>query len=491
MFDPRPPHRRLSLVHSRSASANGSVTHVDLAAERAVLAAVLLDNRALPRIAKVLDSHEDFFDPRHQVIWQAFRSLSDAHTPIDINTSAAALRAMNRLNSIGGAQYLSELTDEIPTVAHCEAHALIVADAARARRYLDALWEASMIMQGDGDPERAITRSMARMASARTTHRDAAWRSMSSVAEEAWNDLIGRREGALDLVPTGFRALDGTSVTRAAVEGRAPDVGLFGGGLLAGELVVVAADQGGGKTAFALQLLHHAATQGLHVLLVSQEMDRVELHWRFACSIAGVSSTIVRGAMLTETEAIALQRASKEIASLPIRVCDTGSVDIAELRIGALNAVAEGPVSLIVVDYLQILDPPPGMSESHTAEVIDANARALKKLAREIRCPVVVLSQFNRAGQLAGRKPRIQDLKGSGGIESHADIIMVLHPSEGRSDGPASDNVDIDLLVLKSRSGPTGEVPLRFERRFTRFVERDDDFASPRPPSSRPAGGRS
>lgn len=479
MSDPRRPKGPLSLVYARPTSERGSVTHVDLAAERAVLAAVLLDNRTLPRIASTLESPDDFHEPRHQTIWQAFLSLWSADEPIDVMTAASALRAMDRLNTVGGTQYLGELTDEIPTIAHCEAHARIVADSARARRYLDALEEATMIMRGDGDPERAIERAMARVSSVRMTRRNAAWSSMRDVAERAWADLVARQQGHRTPVPTGFRALDGAPFDPQAPE-RERDVGLLGGGLLPGELVVVAADQGGGKTAFALQLLRHAASRGLRALLVSQEMDGAELHWRLTCSAAGIASTRVRASHLTEGEAVALQRASREFTSLPIRICDKGSVNVTELRVGALDAAAEGAVELIVVDYLQILDPPPGMNESHTAEVIDANARALKKLAREIGCPVVVLSQFNRAGQLAGRKPRIQDLKGSGGIESHADIIMVLHPSEGRCDGPASDDVDTDLLVLKSRGGPTGEVPLRFERRFTRFVERaresDDEF---------------
>lgn len=490
MIETRPPNRSLSLVRSRPEPSNGSVAHVDLAAERAVLAAVLLDNHTLPRIASKLDSPDDFHEPRHQTIWQAFLTLWSASEPIDINTAASALRAMDRLNTIGGAQYLGELTDEIPTVAHCEAHARIVADGARARRYLDALTEAAMILRGDGDPDRAIGHAMAHVSAVRMTRRGAAWHSMSHVVESAWTSLTARREGQCRPVPTGFRTLDHGPIERDAAEDASADVGYLGGGLLPGELVVVAADQGGGKTAFALQLLRHAASKGFRALLVSQEMSGTELHWRLACSIAGVASTRVRSATLSEGEVIALQRASRELTSLPIRVCDEGSVNVSELRVSALDAAAEGTVDLIVVDYLQILDPPPGMDESKSAEVIDANARALKKLAREIGCPVVLLSQFNRAGQLAGRKPRIQDLKGSGGIESHADLVMVLHPSEGRCDGPASDDVDTDLLVLKSRGGPTGEVPLRFERRFTRFVERGDDFDA-RPSSSRSAGGRS
>ncbi|MFO0652338.1 MAG: DnaB-like helicase C-terminal domain-containing protein [Polyangiales bacterium] len=480
MSDPRPPSRSLSIVSSRSTSADGPPSHVDLAAERAVLGAVLLDNRTLPRIARTLDGPDDFYEPRHQTIWQAFLRLWNASEPIDVKTSVAELRAMERLNTIGGAQYLGELTDDLFTVAHCEAHARILADNARARRYLDALTEAAMILRDDGDPKRGQERAMARVSSVRMTRRSAAWRSMDAVAAEAWTTLIARREGQYSPVPTGFHALDGDPIDREDIDGTARDVGYLGGGLLAGELVVVAADQGGGKTAFALQLLRHAASRGFRALLVSQEMGGAELHWRFTCAVAGIPSTRVRAARLSEGEIVALQRASRELTPLPIRLCDTGAVSVSDLRVGALDALAEGPVHLIVVDYLQILDPPPGMDESSSAEVIDANARALKKLAREVGCPVVLLSQFNRAGQLAGRKPRIQDLKGSGGIESHADLVMVLHPSDGRSDGPAADDVDTDLLILKARGGPTGEVKLRFERRFTRFVEvatkRADDF---------------
>ncbi len=437
--------------------------HADLEAERALLAAVLLDDRTLPRIAKHLDGAGDFSSPAHALIWEAECAIHARREGVDITTLVAELRARDRLNTVGGAQYLGELTDSLPTVAHCEAHALIVGSAARARRYAEALDEARLILDSDGDAERALVRAMGRMASVRVARAGARWRSMLDLADAAWERLLATQEGRTRPVPTGYVALDGDPT-------REDDEGIFGGGLLAGELVVVAADQGGGKTAFALQLLRHAASVGRRCLLVSQEMDGVELHWRLACAQAGVSSTRVRAGRLNEAEFQALQSASHALATLPIKACDSGA-DVSDIRIGALEAQADAPVELIVVDYLQILDPPEGLDESKTAEVIDANARALKQLAREIGCPVVVLSQFNRAGQLAGRKPRLQDMKGSGGIESHADIVLVLHPAEGRRDGPAPDVVDTDLLILKARACPTTEVHLRFERRFTRFVE--------------------
>lgn len=437
--------------------------HADLDAERALLAAVLLDDRTLPRIAKHLDGPGDFSDPRHALLWEVQCLLHARRIPIDITTMVAELRARDRLNTVGGAQYIGELTDELPTIAHCEAHARIVGAAARARRYAEALDEARAIMDSDGDAERALERAMGRMSTVRVARAGTHWRTMLDLADAAWERLIATQEGRSRPVPTGLLALDGDP----SVDGFE---GIFGGGLLGGELVVVAADQGGGKTAFALQLLRHAANRGARALLVSQEMDGVELHWRLACAAAGVSSTRVRAGRLSSDEFTALQGASRSLATLPIKVCDSGA-DVSDIRVGALEAQAEAPVHLIVVDYLQILDAPEGMDESKTAEVIDANARALKQLAREVGCPVVVLSQFNRAGQLAGRKPRLQDMKGSGGIESHADIVMVLYPSSGRSDGPPAEVVDTDLLILKARGCPTTTVPLRFERKFTRFVE--------------------
>lgn len=441
--------------------------HADLDAERALLAAVLLDDRTLPRIAKHLDGAQDFHDPRHALLWEVQCALHAKRIPIDITTMGAELRARDRLNTIGGAQYLAELTDEIPTVAHCEAHARLVGAAARARRYAEALDEARLMLDTDGDAERALERAMGRMASLRVSRAGTHWRTMHEIVDASWEKLIATMSGHTRPVPTGLVALDGDPT----VDGFE---GIFGGGLLGGELIVIAADQGSGKTAFALQLLRQAAARGVRSLLVSQEMDGVELQWRLACAAAGVSSTRVRAGRLSGDELAALQDASRSLATLPIKVCDSGA-DVADIRVGALEAQAEAPVHLIVVDYLQILDPPEGLDESRTAEVIDANARALKQLAREIGCPVVVLSQFNRAGQLAGRKPRLQDMKGSGGIESHADIVMVLYPTEGRSDGPPAATVDTDLLILKARGCPTTTVPLRFERRFTRFVELRSD----------------
>lgn len=435
----------------------------DLAAERAVLAAVLIDDgtqAVLPRVRAILAGAEDFYDPRHGIVWAGMLALADQSERIDVVTLAGALRAMSRLNTLGGAQYLDDLTDRLPTTAHCEQHARLVADAAAARRCREALHAGLALLARGGAA--AVPDALSKVASVRLARRGRATRTMDEVVESAWGQVFDALEGGRRPVPTGFRGLDGDERSE----------GLFAGGLHRRELVVVAADQGGGKTAWATQVGLYAARERLSVLFVSQEMSAEELMWRVACGKAGVPGSRVRAGRLSQDELSRLQTASRELVDLDVRVCDAGC-SAADVRLAALASGAERPLHLVIVDYLQILDPPAGADESKTAELIDANARAMKCLARELDCPVVLLSQFNRAGQLAARKPRIQDLKGSGGIESHADIVVVLYPAEGRGDGPAAPEVDVDLLVLKQRNGPTGEVRLRFERKFTRFVEPD------------------
>lgn len=436
-----------------------SETLCDLAAERAVLAAVLLDageSAVLVRVRAILAGAEDFHDPRHALVWSAMVALDARRERIDVITLAAELRP--RLNALGGAQYLDDLTERLSTTAHCEAHARLVAAAGAARRYRAALTAALSSLASGG--AEALPEAVSKVAAVHLARGGRDARPMSAIVERAWEQMEATFDGSRRPVPTGFRGLDGDERSE----------GLFAGGLHRRDLIVVAADQGGGKTAWATQVGLVAARAGSSVLFVSQEMSAEDLHWRIACGEAGVPGPRVRAGRLSQEEITKLQAASRGLYDLDLRVCDAGC-SAADVRLAALACAAERPLHLVVVDYLQILDPPPGADESKTAELIDANARAMKCLARELDAPVILLSQFNRAGQLAARKPRIQDLKGSGGIESHADIVVVLYPAEGRGDGPAPPEVDIDLLVLKQRAGATGELRLKFERKFTRFVE--------------------
>lgn len=466
----------------------------DPRAERAVLCAILLDaggERAVyERVRSIIragrskrrdgswDYFGDFAEERHNVLFACMGAVLGRGEDLDFITLVRELSAARGgddgrglLNAVGGAQYVGDLLGEVTTTAHCESHARIVADCASARRLDEAYASGRRMLATSG--ARAVGDALALVAAARSARQTKRVRTMAEVADSAWVQLAESLEGHRRPVPTGFRALDGDE----------HGVGYFAGGLHRSELVVVAADQGGGKTAWVLQVLTFGARAGCAVLLISQEMSGESLHWRMVCALSKVDSQRVRAGRLSQDDLHALQRASAELAGLDIRVVDAGC-NADDIRAATLACHAERPLHLVAVDYLQILDAPDGSSAKELHEVIDANALAMKRLAREVDCPVVLLSQFNRTGQNAGREPRIQDLKGSGAIESHADTIIALHPSGGRQGGAPPPEVPTDLLILKQRNGPTEKVKLTFVRALTCFREEVGHYEGAVPPSA-------
>ncbi len=493
MRDRPAPLRALPSLATRAAAVEKGSPLVDLEAERAVLGALLLADAEAPGVYELVrrtlrcrrvrgvhgvwDYRGDFFEPRHNVIFACMGQVLGRGDRLDVITLAAELRTarggedddQGLLNTVGGVQYLGDLSDSLPTWAHAESHARIVADLAAARRLLDACEAAALDLRARGPA--ALRDCLARVAEARTERRGKAARSMAEVVDAAWDQVAETLGGRRRPVPTGFAALDGDDRV----------VGYFAGGLHRGELVVVTADQGGGKTAWVLQVALFAARQGLSVLVISQEMSAEALHWRLACADAKVDSGALRSGRLTQDQLDALLAASNAYTKLPLRVVDCGC-NVDDVRTAALAVAATGPLHLVVVDYLQILDAPEDASDK-AHEVVDANALAMKKLARELDAPVVLLSQFNRSAQTTPRKPRIQDPKGSGGIESHADVIVALWPEGGRRDGPMPAELPVEGLILKNRNGPTESFPMVFERALTRFREDVKRVEGAQPPS--------
>jgi len=478
----------------RSIARDPGTALADLRAEQAVLGAVLLAAEDAPRVYELARLHlrcsrrrgvggrwayeGDFSEPRNAVIFSCMGAVLARGEPLDALTLLAELRRagggeadeVSLLNTVGGAAYVSDLIDAVPTAAHVEAHAKIVADCAAARRLVEAFEDGARALRSGGPP--AVAVALRGVADARVERRGKAARTMEAIMLSAWKQLEDALDGRRPPVPTGFPSLDGDELR----------VGLFAGGLHRRELVVVVADQAGGKTSWALQVATHAAAQGRSVLVVSQEMSGEALHWRMACAASGVDNQKVRAAKLTGDELNALQRESERLMRLDLRVVDSGCT-ADEVRAAALACHAQRPVDLVVVDYLQILDAPEGAGQLDEHEVIDANAKAMKRLAEQLDCPVVLLSQFNRTGQNAQREPRMQDLKGSGAIESHADTIVALYSQAARQGGAPAAEYPVKLIVMKQRNGPTDAVPLVFERAFTRFREDVGQHEGAAPPS--------
>jgi replicative DNA helicase len=425
---------------------------VDLEAERAVLAAVLLDARGEEGVlwrVRALVRSADFSDPRHALVFEAMCTVGDRGEDIDITTMAAELRRRERLNTVGGAQALGDLTDEIPTLAHVESHARLVADAARVRRSIDAARQL-IVRAARG------ARSEELLGSARAV--------MDAASADAEADLLpldaGLEEEVARMASTGTPA--GLTPTGLASVDAA-----LAGGLWAGQLVVLGARPAVGKSALALLWACEAAARGEGVVVfVSLEMPRRDLAMRCAalwCAADPAKPPVdlmaVRERKLSTGDAQRYARALDDLRGLPLLLCDRPSVTVVQVRAMALRAKARaGRVALVVVDYLQLLRPETAR-DSREREVAEAS-RALKALAGELGCPVVALSQLNR--KATERKPTLADLRESGAIEQDADVVILLHRDE---DGVAAH-------IEKQRNGvaPT-EVRLGWCAPAARFTE--------------------
>lgn len=437
----------------------------DPEAERAVLAEALLDPGLVARIAGLLRA-EDFYDPRNALVWRAAVAICERHEPLDGTTLRAELYSRNALATVGGAGYLSAITEAIPSTAHWEAHARIVAEHARARRAREALVRALLALdRPDASPDEAITDATAHLADVTGRAASGACKSVVDHAVELWEELERGLRGGSRAVRSGLRCLDGTET----------EDGLTGG-LHPGQLWCLAAPPGGGKTALASQLAETVAVAGRPVLIVSQEMPARELLTRMCCARTGLPSSRVRAARFGTGELDRFGGALEELSRLPLEILDSGRATPSEIRAQALRIRAErGDLGLVVVDYLQILCP--DHRDPSQVRQLEEMTRSLKTLPLEADCPLVLLSQFNREPARGGREPQLFDLRGSGSIENDADVVAFLHappPPKDEDTGaplPRQAREKVEIIIAKHRQGATGRASLIFDRPKTRFED--------------------
>ena len=432
-----------------------SRTLADPQAERAVLAAALLDaegaERVIPRVSSVL-APQDFYDPRHATLWDVFLTIHGRAEPVDVLTVVSELRARDRLNAVGGAQYVGELTDEIPTLAHCESHARIVLEMAQRRRALEALHAASARLLA-GDPLAAVQTNIGR-AVIQGTHAPGAGRvgdDLDEMIERFW----ARKEGRDKPIFTPWRAMDNA----------------LGGGLWPGMYVLVGGT-GSGKTQWAVQAAVAAAQGGARVLYLALELSRQDLAARVVGAISGVPwSGILRG-KLDDRASQRVNDAVKQAKTLNLHTeCGVPfgyGADMLASRTWSLRP------SLVVLDYLQLCS---GRSSEDARTTVGRVSYVARTLARDLGAAVLVLSSTARANYAelvndSNRDPA--DLVGlgkeSGEIEYSADGVLVLarHATNPRSRV---------LVVSKNRHGPLGRV--EFEWTGTAF--RVGDAPEPAP----------
>jgi replicative DNA helicase len=433
-------------------------------AEESVLGGILIDNNALDRALELIIA-EDFYREAHRKIMRAIIELSERHEPVDLVTLADALRGRNELQDIGGAAYLAELTERVPTAANVAHYARIVKDKAILRALIETSTEIALrSYEAPANVETFLDQAEHQIfaLSERKTRpsffrvRDIVIESMKAVEQ------LYERQELVTGVPSGFIDLDKKTA-----------------GLQPGDLIIVAGRPSMGKTAFAINIAEYAALEAkTGVAVFSLEMSKEQLVFRMLCSQARVDQSKVRAGYAAQRDYPKLAIAADRLSEAPIYIDDTPALSVLELRAKArrLKRERDANLGLIVVDYLQLMRG--SLSADSREQEISGISRSLKALAKELSVPVMALSQLNRQVESrAEKKPVMADLRESGAIEQDADVIMFLFRPVVY-DPKNADEHDAEVIIGKQRNGPTGTVPLTFFPEYTRFENRAADEVS-------------
>ncbi len=422
----------------------------NLEAEQSVLGSMMLSAEAIAEVVEVLQP-DDFYRSAHGKIFAVLRDLYGRGEPVDVVTAVEALKRQGLLEEVGGPLYVRDLVDQVPTPASAAHYARIVSQAALLRRLIAAAGEImEAAYQTPEDPQALADQAEQRIYEvARREDRQDIVR-IRELVDQAMVDLehIQNREAPYSGLPTGFRDLD-----------------VLLSGLQRGNLVIVAARPGIGKSSFVTNVARNVAVAGLPVALFSLEMSRWEIGMRLLCGEARVPWDRIRNKRVAAEDWSRVVQAAEVLHDLPLFIVDSGNVTIVDIRAKArrMRASPQG-LSLIVVDYLQLMAHHQRV-ENRQQEIAQIS-RSLKLLAKELDIPVVAVSQLNRDPERRqDKRPQLSDLRESGALEQDSDVVIFIH----RDDlDPAKRNV-ADLIVAKHRNGPTGTIQLTFQPELTRF----------------------
>lgn len=436
----------------------------NIEAEKSVLAACMLNQEAIEEVATKLKP-ENFYRPSHRLIFEGMLDLYVRHIPIDQIALADNLNASGQLEASGGKAYLVELADNTFALTNWRNHTEIVKRTAILRDLIYASAEINALAYDAPDDLGVVVEEAEKILFNVTEKRVASeFEKMDSLLTEAFEEItkLAEQKSKIAGVPTGFKDVDS----------------LFYG-LRGGDLIILAARPGVGKTSFALNLAVNAAKAGSTVAFLSLEMSASQLVQRILCAEARVNLSRLRSGNVQEGDWSAIADASNTLSKLDLYIDDTPSLSILELRAKARRELRDRENGLIIVDYLQLMQPPQTRRDGNRAVEVGEISRGLKVLAKEMDMPVIALSQLSRQVEMRGKKrPMLSDLRESGSIEQDADIVMFIDRSmdeiEAESDG-RPDMGTAELIVAKHRNGPTRDIPLAFNPEYTRFMDFIDD----------------
>lgn len=448
---------------THSSNKGGRVPPQDIVAEKSLLGAILISDGVMPEILTVLKPR-DFYEKRHELIFEAMSGLYDQHKPIDLLTLTSELKRKKLLKDIGGASYLTELSNFVPAASHAKAYAEIVEKASVRRRLIQAGTEiANRAYEDDAEVDNLIGSAERNLFEVSDKIVKSDYVAMDELLADAFDRIeeLHKNKGALRGLKTGFRDLDKKTA-----------------GFQKGDLIIIGARPAMGKTTFAQNLAYNIASINKKgVLFFSMEMAANEIIDRMISDVSGVDNWKMRTGNLTDEEFSKIGDALAEMDEIPIFIDDTSSMTIVELRNKARRAMHDHDIGIVIVDYLQLISGSDRYAGNRVQEVTEIS-RGLKILARELEIPVVALAQLSRS--VTGRddpRPVLSDLRESGSIEQDADLVMFLHRPDyyKQNDDNYEETHITELLVAKHRHGAVGKIELYFHPELLRFMSLDKE----------------
>lgn len=445
------------MAQDNSRQTQAHVPPHDLEAEKSVLGSLLIDADAIVKVVEFLRP-KHFYKTSHEKIFDAILNLFEKREPADLVTVPGELRSMKELEKVGGVSYLTELVNSVPTAANVEHYARIIRDEAIKRSLLSAAAKIGEAVFNEPDIDHLLDESEQILYSVSKDKVKQDFVPLKETLEVTFDrlDELSKTRGALRGVPTGLKSLDRML-----------------SGLRDEDLIILAARPSVGKSSLAINIAQHAAVNhGIGVALFSLEMGKESIADRMIATQGDIDNWRITTGNLEPEDFEKYGIAAGELAEAPISIDDTPGASVLEMRTKARRLMLDQPIGLIIVDYLQLVK---GRRQESRVQEVTEISQSLKNLARELKVPVLALSQLSRAVEQRGgeKRPQLSDLRDSGSIEQDADVVLFLYRPDDE------DRETAKLIVAKHRNGPTGEIDLYFKPERTKFYEIDKSHDQP------------
>ncbi len=437
-------------------------------AEASLLGSILIDSDAIVKVADIINEN-DFYDERHQEIYKALKTLYANHSPIDVLTLSNQLKNSDSLKSVGGAEYLTELTNFVPSAAHAVEYAQIVSSKAIRRRIIKASQEIIELgFYEDDSIQSLIETAESKLFNVSSDHIKQDVVSLENILSESFErlDELHKDKGTIRGIPTGFKDLDNILA-----------------GFQRSDLFILAARPSMGKTALSLNLAHNVAVKSSQpVLLFSLEMSKEQLVDRLLAAEAGVDAWNLRTGNLADADFEKIGHAMGTLSEAPIYIDDSPGITVSDLRTKARREAHKRPLGLVIVDYLQLMSGGTRFSgdSGNRVQEISEISRGLKGIARELNVPLLAISQLSRSVESRHPQiPQLADLRESGSIEQDADVVAFMYREEYYNPETENKKNIAEIFIKKHRNGPTGAIELIFDRQKQRFRSIDRKHSTP------------